>query len=47
MQQKARDEILHVLGDDNSNTAPTAEQLNKFDYLNILIKEVNYKKMYT
>lgn len=39
MQQKARDEILRVLGDDNSNTIPTAEQLTKFEYLNILIKE--------
>jgi hypothetical protein len=39
MQQKAREEVISVLGD-GENVLPTVDQLAKLDYLNMLMKEV-------
>ncbi|OAC97968.1 CYP509 protein [Mucor lusitanicus CBS 277.49] len=39
IQEKARNEIISILGDENSDVLPTAEQLLKMEYLNTVIKE--------
>ncbi|GAN02680.1 cytochrome P450 [Mucor ambiguus] len=39
IQDKARNEIISILGDEKSDVLPTAEQLVKMEYLNMIIKE--------
>ncbi|CAO3614209.1 unnamed protein product [Mucor fragilis] len=39
IQEKARNEIVSILGDEESDVIPTAEQLVKMEYLNMIIKE--------
>ncbi|KAG1114134.1 hypothetical protein G6F42_014272 [Rhizopus arrhizus] len=39
IQEKARNEIISILGDEKSDVLPTAEQISKMEYLNMIIKE--------
>ncbi|CEP19504.1 hypothetical protein [Parasitella parasitica] len=39
IQEKARKEIISILGDGTTDVLPTPEQLSKMDYLNMVIKE--------
>ncbi|CAO3599673.1 unnamed protein product [Absidia cylindrospora] len=39
IQQKARDEAIHVLGDEPRDVLPTLEDIKQFDYINQVIKE--------
>ncbi|KAK4520166.1 Nitrogen permease regulator 3 [Mucor velutinosus] len=39
IQEKARSEIISILGDEKSDVLPIAEQLVKMEYLNAIIKE--------
>ncbi|KAI8641836.1 cytochrome P450 [Parasitella parasitica] len=39
IQEKARNEVISILGDDKIDVLPTAEQVSKMDYLNMVIKE--------
>lgn len=38
-QEKAREEVLSVLGDTNEDIIPTAEELKQMEFLNNCIKE--------
>ncbi|KAI8143289.1 cytochrome P450 [Fennellomyces sp. T-0311] len=40
IQKKAREEVIRVLGDDPKDILPTAEELKKMSYINMIIKEV-------
>jgi hypothetical protein len=40
VQQRAREEILEILGDDNVDVMPTMEQCKAMEYVNQVIKEV-------
>lgn len=40
MQQKARDEVLGVLGDSDTDIIPSVSQTKQMNYLNMVIKEV-------
>ncbi|KAI8644190.1 cytochrome P450 [Parasitella parasitica] len=39
VQRKARQEVLNILGDEPMDVIPTAEDLKKLDYVNMVIKE--------
>lgn len=41
VQQKLREEIIGVLGDEPVDIVPTLEQLKEMPYLNLVIQEVN------
>lgn len=43
MQQKARDEVLGVLGDSDTDIIPSVSQTKQMNYLNMVIKEVRYR----
>lgn len=40
IQEKARKEVLEILGDNDQDVYPTTEQIKKMKYLNQIIKEV-------
>lgn len=40
MQQKAREEVISVLGGNGDNVLPDSDQLAKLEYLSMLMKEV-------
>lgn len=41
VQEKLRDEINSILGNDPLDVIPTMDDLKKMEYLNLVIKEVN------
>lgn len=46
IQEKARKEVLSVLGDEAKDVLPTKEDLKKMKYLDAVIKEVCYLQYY-
>lgn len=40
IQQKLREEVISILGDDPHSETPTLEELKKMKYMNMVIKEV-------
>ncbi|KAI8138783.1 cytochrome P450 [Fennellomyces sp. T-0311] len=39
IQQRAREEVIKILGDDPENVVPTVEQMQQLTYINMIIKE--------
>lgn len=42
MQEKARQEVIRILGDESHHVLPTVEQTKQMTYLNTIIKEVKH-----
>lgn len=40
VQQKLREEVSRILGDDPVDVVPTIDDLKKMEYLNLVIREV-------
>lgn len=43
VQEKARKQVIEVLGDEKRDVFPTAEQLKEMKYIDMIIKEVCWK----
>jgi hypothetical protein len=46
IQNKARQEVLKVLGDEPEDVLPTMEDLRQITYLDMVIKEVSFYHYY-
>ncbi|KAL7330391.1 hypothetical protein PS15p_205347 [Mucor circinelloides] len=45
VQRKAREEVLHILGDEPRDVDPTMEDLKRMEYMTLIIKEVCARKL--
>jgi hypothetical protein len=42
VQQRAREEVLSILGDESKDIPPTIEDIKRMEYLNQIVKEVSF-----
>jgi hypothetical protein len=44
IQQRARDEVIQILGDEPNDVLPSVEQIQSMTFVNQIIKEVKSKR---